>query len=299
MKTSFVTTVLNEAKTINGLLDSLQTQTKLPDEVIIVDAGSTDATLDLVKAHRLNQSSMIRIIKLSGINRSRGRNLGIKSAKYKIIALSDAGCVLDSDWLARITEPLMNMSVDSVAGYYQTTTSSVLAQAMAPFVAIMPDRFNPKTYLPSSRSLALKKSAWLKVGQYPENLDYCEDLIFSAKLKAQTRMAVRPEAIVFWQIKDSLKDFYRQLKNYASGDVLAGYWPHLIRIISVYLRYIVFFTAPPLFFAYLFWPVIKFNHYVSGFKAVAYLPLVQLTADLAVMRGALLGLKLRLARVVK
>jgi len=299
MKTSFVTTVLNEAKTITGLLDSLQTQTKLPDEVIIVDAGSTDATLDLVKAHRLNQSSMIRIIKLSGINRSRGRNLGIKSAKYKIIALSDAGCVLDSDWLARITEPLMNMSVDSVAGYYQTTTSSVLAQAMAPFVAIMPDRFNPKTYLPSSRSLALKKSAWLKVGQYPENLDYCEDLIFSAKLKAQTRMAVRPEAIVFWEINDSLKDFYRQLKNYASGDVLAGYSPHLIRIISVYLRYIVFFTAPPLFLAYLFWPIIKFNHYVSGFKAVAYLPLVQFTADLAVMRGALLGLKLRLQRIVK
>lgn len=299
MKTSFVTTVLNEAKTINGLLDSLQTQTKLPDEVIIVDAGSADATLDLVKAHRLNQSSMIRIIKLSGINRSQGRNLGIKSAKHQIIALSDAGCVLDSDWLARITETLMNTSVDSVAGYYQTTTGSVLSQAMAPFVAIMPDRFNSKTYLPSSRSLALKKSAWLKVGQYPENLDYCEDLIFAAKLKARTRLAVRPEAIVFWEINDSLKDFYYRLKNYASGDVQAGYWPHLIKIISVYLRYLVFFTAPPLFLAYLFWPVIKFNHYVSGFKAIVCLPLVQVAADLAVMRGALLGLKLRLARVVK
>jgi glycosyltransferase involved in cell wall biosynthesis len=297
MKTSFVTTVLNEAKTITLLLDSLQTQTKLPDEVIIVDAGSTDQTLDLIKAHPLNQSVTVRIISQQGVNRSQGRNLGIKSANHQIIALSDAGCVLDSDWLARITEPFKSTSVDSVAGYYQTTTGSVLAKAMAPFAAVMPDRFNSKTYLPSSRSLALKKSAWLKVGQYPEKLDFCEDLIFSAKLKAHTRLVVRPEAIVFWQIEDSLKGFYHRLKNYASGDVLAGYWPHLIKIISVYLRYLVFFTAPPLFLAYLFWPIIKFNHYVSGFKAVACLPLVQLTADLAVMRGALLGLKLRLSRL--
>lgn len=297
MKTSFVCTVLNEAETITALLDSLQTQTKLPDEVIIVDAGSTDQTLDLIKAHELNQSSMIRIISQKGINRSQGRNLGIKSAKYQIIALSDAGCTLDDDWLERITEPLTNTSVDSVAGFYQTTTPSVLAKAMAPFVAVMPDKFNPQTYLPSSRSLALKKSAWLKVGQYPENLNYCEDLVFSAKLKAQTRMVVKPEAIVFWQTPTSLPDFYHRLKNYASGDVLAAYWPHLIKIISVYLRYLVFYTVPPLFLAYLFWPIIKFNHYVSGFQAVAYLPLVQLTADLAVMRGALLGLKLRLCRL--
>ena len=297
MKTSFVTTVLNEAKTITGLLDSLQTQTKLPDEVIIVDAGSTDSTPALIKTHPLCQTTTVRIIKQSGLNRSQGRNLGIKSAKHRLIALSDAGCVLDKDWLVRITEPLKNSSVDSVAGYYQTTTDSVLAQAMAPFVAVMPDRFNLRTYLPSSRSLALKKSAWLKVGRYPENLDYCEDLIFSAKLKAQTRMAVKAEAIVFWKVPDGWKDFYHSLKNYASGDVQAGYWQHLIKIISVYLRYLVFFTAPPLFFAYLFWPIIKFNHYVSGFKAVAFLPLVQLTADLAVMRGALLGLKLRLSRL--
>lgn len=295
MKTSFVTTVLNEAKTITLLLDSLQTQTKLPDEVIIVDAGSLDATLDLIKAHRLNQSATVRIISQQGVNRSQGRNLGIKSAQHQIIALSDAGCVLDSDWLTRITEPFKSTSVDSVAGYYQTTTGSVLAQAIAPFVAVMPDQLNPETYLPSSRSLALKKSAWLKVGQYPENLDFCEDLIFAARLKALTRLVVKPDAIVFWQMPVSLKDFYQSLKNYASGDVLAGYWPHLIKIISVYLRYVVFFTVPPLFLAYLFWPIIKFNHYVSGFKAVAYLPLVQLTADLAVMRGALLGLKLRLA----
>ena len=299
MKTSFVTTVLNEAKTITLLLDSLQTQTKLPDEVVIVDAGSTDATLDLIKAHPLNQSATIRIISQQGVNRSQGRNLGIKSANHQIIALSDAGCVLDNGWLARITGPLTNTSIDSVAGYYQTTADSVLAKAMAPFVAVMPDRFNHKTYLPSSRSLALKKSAWLKVGQYPENLDFCEDLIFSAKLKAQTRMVVKPEAIVFWQIEDSLKDFYHRLKNYASGDVLAGYWPHLIKIISVYLRYLVFFTVPPLFLAYLFWPIIKFNHDVFGFKAIICLPLVQLTADLAVLRGALLGLKFRLQRIVK
>ena len=48
MKISFVTTVFNEEKTINKLLDSIKKQTVYPDEVIIVDGGSTDNTLSVI-----------------------------------------------------------------------------------------------------------------------------------------------------------------------------------------------------------------------------------------------------------
>jgi len=39
MKTSFITTVLNEEKSIKDLLDSLDKQTQKPNQVIIVDGG--------------------------------------------------------------------------------------------------------------------------------------------------------------------------------------------------------------------------------------------------------------------
>ena len=48
MKISFVATVFNEEKTITALLDSLFKQTKMPDEIIIVDGGSLDSTLSRI-----------------------------------------------------------------------------------------------------------------------------------------------------------------------------------------------------------------------------------------------------------
>ncbi len=107
MKISFVTTVLNEENTINLLLESLVAQTKNPDEIIIVDGGSTDRTIDIIqKAKTKNQKlkSKLKIIQKVG-NRSVGRNEGIKKATGNIIVISDAGCVLDRDWIKEITKP--------------------------------------------------------------------------------------------------------------------------------------------------------------------------------------------------
>jgi len=49
MKISVVVTVLNEAEMISVLLLGLLRQTHQPSEVIIVDAGSTDFTVQLIK----------------------------------------------------------------------------------------------------------------------------------------------------------------------------------------------------------------------------------------------------------
>ena len=49
MKVSLIVTALNEEDSIGGLLDSVTGQIKIPDEVIIVDAGSTDNTVQLIE----------------------------------------------------------------------------------------------------------------------------------------------------------------------------------------------------------------------------------------------------------
>ncbi|MBI3366453.1 glycosyltransferase, partial [Candidatus Roizmanbacteria bacterium] len=48
MKITFVSTVFNEEKNIDLLIDSITYQAKFPDEVIIVDGGSTDATASVI-----------------------------------------------------------------------------------------------------------------------------------------------------------------------------------------------------------------------------------------------------------
>lgn len=286
MKISFITTVLNEEKTIGDLLDSLSQQSKKPDEIIIVDGGSTDKTVEIIKKHSLKKKLIIQ----PGANPSQGRNLAIKNAKYQIMALSDAGCQLDKDWLKRITKPFSNKNVDAVAGFYLATAKNVFQKCLAPFVVTMPDKFNPTTFLPSSRSLAFKKSAWQKVGHYPEHLNYCDDLIFAANLKQQTSMVVEASAIVYWQQVDNLIQFFKQIKNYASGDIQAKYQPHLKKITSTLLRYVFFTLLPPFFLLYLLWPIFKHFRYSPHLLAIFYLPLIQLTKDFAIITATLTSL---------
>lgn len=294
MKVSLIATVLNEEKSLKAFLDSIEAQTKSPDEVIIVDAGSIDKTRQIIPKCTERSKIPYRVIRKDGLNRSQGRNLAIKKSKYPVIAVSDAGCILDPHWLEIITKPFTEYKVDAVAGFYQARSSSIFQQCITPFVAITPNKFDPKTYLPSSRSLAFRKKSWKKVGGYPENLNYCEDLVFASKLKKQTNLVVKPNAIVTWQMVTNLKDYFNQIKNYALGDIQAKYQPHLKKIATTYLRYLLFIAIPPLFFLYLLWPIFKHYSYIKQPKAIIFLPIIQLTTDLAIIIGSLKGVKISL-----
>lgn len=264
MKVSVVITTLNEAETIGLLLESLLAQTKKPDEVIVVDAGSTDGTRQILRQYPITHRVCDR-----GTNRSMARNLGIKTAKNEIIAVTDAGCTADKFWLERLTKPFQDKSVLSVAGYYRSVITNKFQERIAPFVAVMPDKFDSKIYLPSSRSLAFRKGA----GWYPEHLNYCEDLVFAQKLKRRGKMAVAKNALVHWQLVETWPQFFWQIFHYAQGDAQARYRPHLRKIATVWLRYGLFLIFPPLFLVYLLWR-----------------PRPQLVADLAVMAGSLSGI---------
>ena len=284
MSASVVITTLNEANSIVALLDSLASQTLKPSEIVVVDAGSTDQTLSLIKSWQAaHPAPTIRTLVAKGANRSLARNLGIRKAKSTIIAVTDAGCRADRHWLERLVRPIENLKADSVAGFYQPTGETPFQQAVAPFVAVMPNQFNPDTYLPSSRSVAFTKDAWRVAGGYPGHLNYCEDLVFARALKSQTRLAVAPGAIVHWRQVSTLPQFFRQIATYARGDWEADYTPHLLKIISVFLRYTIFIFVKPLFLLYLFWPILKHSRQSRDPQVLIWAPALQLTADAAII----------------
>lgn len=303
LKVSVVITILNEERTIKKLLTSLLAQTREPNEIIIIDAGSTDRTIKIINEFQKKYNSLRLLVK-PGANRSQGRNIAIERAYGPIIAVTDAGCIPKKDWLEKLTIPFEVKSVDVVSGYYKPKGKSLLQKIVAVYTCVLPHQLREDTFLPASRSIAFTKKIWKNAGSYPEELATCEDLIFVQKLKDKSaKFVLAKDAVVLWEQPDSWGKIFKQLFNYAKGDAQARYMPHLRKIALVWIRYflgiLVLLHLPLLllFFIpqYLAWVIGKGYLHVKDKKALYMLPLLQLTSDVAVMSGSLVGLLKRKA----
>lgn len=117
MNISVCITTLNEEGTITKLLEGLFAGTKRPDEVVIVDAGSTDRTIEIIR-HFQKKDNRIKLLVEKGVSRARGRNIAVELSKGDVIAMTDAGCIPTKYWLERIISPFPS-GVDVVAGFYK------------------------------------------------------------------------------------------------------------------------------------------------------------------------------------
>ena len=228
---SLIATVLNEGGNIRQLLDSIIVQTRQPDEIVIVDGGSSDDTVAIIESYR--DRLPLRVLTQPGCNISAGRNHAIRAARGDIIAVTDAGVRLSEIWLDKIVAPLArDTEVDVVAGFFEADPNSRFELALGATTLPLAREINPETFLPSSRSIAFRKSAAEKIGLYPEWLDYCEDLIFDLRLKAKVeRFAFESEAIAYFRPRPSAGKFFRQYFLYARGDGKANLWfkRHIVR----------------------------------------------------------------------
>lgn len=317
MNASLITTVFNEEKNINVFIDSVLGQSLRPAELIIVDAGSSDKTREIIRVRQKEVEDLkihFKLLVKKGANRSFGRNMAIKNASKEIIAVSDVGCILEKDWLKNITKQFSYESTSVVAGYYLPVAKTIFQKCVAPFFCVMPDFIEKHKnkadfeFLPSSRSVAFQKKVWERVGGYPEELNYCEDLVFDQKIKrAGFKINFNSKAIVYWRQRDNLRSVFGQFYNYAVGDgkvFFSKYQTHSKRIIFLYVRYFIGLTF--LIFGFvlnIFWKLLFFAifayfineiiskyRYVKNIKAIFYLPLLKLTADIAVILGTIRGI---------
>ena len=307
IKTSFIATVFNEEDSIIKFLESIFNQSVLPDEIIIVDGGSTDNTVSEISKFKFPKRKINPNIKLlfKNGNRSVGRNEAIKNAKGEIILSSDAGCTLEKDWIKEITKPFENINTDVVAGFYKGASKNPFQKSLIPYVLVMKDRVNEKEFLPATRSMAFKKSVWEKIGGFNEKLSHNEDYEFANRLKNNgAKIVFAKNAIVNWYPRKNLKEAFIMFFRFALGDAESNIFRD--KVIFIFLRYIfavylmsllpimrsVYYDSVVLFIglAYVIWAIKKNYKYVNDKIGLIYLPLFQFTSDFAVMFGTLVGI---------
>jgi len=232
---SLVTTVKNESDNIVEFLKSMESQSLRPDDVVIVDGGSTDDTVDLITSY-VNQSMLkIRLILGDNLNIAQGRNEGVKNSLHDIIVFTDAGCKVDVDYCRNLIGPMNeDKTVDLVGGIYLPIEYSDSSKEL------IPDWTNEdmnwwKSFLPSARSQAVRKSIFNKCGGFPEYLTLTgEDTLFDINYRRfSSKWVYNKKAFVEWKAPMTLDHALKLWKSYGRGNGESGvgdfdFYTHLI-----------------------------------------------------------------------
>jgi glycosyltransferase involved in cell wall biosynthesis len=120
---SVVVPALNEERHLGHLLGDLLRQTRRPDEVIVVDAGSEDATVAVA-----GEFAGVRV--LNGERPvARGRNLGGRSASGAVVVFLDADVRLPDAFLERFVEGFLRRRLDVACPLYSPRDSTPAVEA--------------------------------------------------------------------------------------------------------------------------------------------------------------------------
>jgi glycosyltransferase involved in cell wall biosynthesis len=227
LRVSLVIPVRNEAATISHLLTSIHSQTIHADEIVFVDGGSLDNTVEILR-HAAQQDSSLHLLEAQDATPGRGRNIGVEAASNDWLALTDAGIWLEPTWLERLAaEVERDPSVSLVFGAYEAQTATFFQQcAAAAYVAPKQQRPGGRMRGPSIASCLLRRDLWRAVGGFPD-LRAAEDLIFIERCQSVARIGWAPQAVVRWQIQPTLKATFRRFALYSYHNVLAcrqRYW---------------------------------------------------------------------------
>ena len=224
MKVSIVVPVRDEEAAIRELLDSLLKQTRPPDEIVITDGGSVDATPQIVEEY-IRKGAPVRLIRAGVALPGRGRNLGAAQARYDRLAFTDAGIRVAENWLeALVARAVEDDSPDVIYGSWEPVTDTFFKQCAA--IAYVPPPVSHNGIIIRPRSIVstlMRREAWRTVNGFPEDLRSAEDLIFMNRVEdAGFRCVFEPRAQVFWELRPTLWSTFKKFVVYSRNNIRGG-----------------------------------------------------------------------------
>lgn len=180
----------NVERTVAACVESIRTELAGTDyEIIVVDNGSTDATLDVVSRLPV---TVVRV--LPGFV-SASRNAGARQASHPLLAFVDSDCLVQPGWATAIREVLADASIG-------VTGSRHVLRTGATWVERAWDRAHRRradrslvdtTYIPAG-NLAVRRDVFLAVGGFDESLETGEDPDLCARIAARGLRIVEAQA---------------------------------------------------------------------------------------------------------
>ncbi|MBF0329904.1 MAG: glycosyltransferase [Nitrospirae bacterium] len=285
---TLVTTCYNEISSVTNWISDINTQTKHIEDICIVDAGSTDGTLEILKTW-VKGETRIRMIVSEKCNVAQGRNKAIGMANSDIIVSTDMGCRLDSNWFQKLLEPFeKDSSTDVVAGNYGVDESTI-ETPVAMAACYIFNNYSPilkDGFLPSSRSIAYRRRVWEELKGYPEDLTLAgDDTVFALQIiAARYNVYYAKDAICYWGRPNELRKYWKEAFIYGLGNGEAGIFPlrygaqpwkilwhyDALKQATISSRRIIFkaFSNGDILAAFII-PILKYGYIINSYKGYA------------------------------
>jgi glycosyltransferase involved in cell wall biosynthesis len=173
MKCSIVIRAYNEAEQIGRLFEGIALQTIRDAEVVLVDSGSTDATVQIAETH----GARIARIPSDEFSFGRSLNIGVRAAGHEHVVIASAHVrPVYPDWLECLLRPFEDQRVALVYGKQRGTEASRFSEDQI-FRQWFPDADVPDQAHPfcNNANAAIRRSLW-EQHVYDEALTGLEDV---------------------------------------------------------------------------------------------------------------------------
>lgn len=173
---SIVIRAYNEEKHIGRLLAGIQEQTVKDVQVILVDSGSTDRTVEIAQQYGVD----LVHIKPQDFTFGRSLNFGVEAAKADFVVNASAHVYpVYPDWLERLLEPFEDERVAVAYGKQRGMETTQFSEHMI-FSHWFADEsnFNQGHPFCNNANAAIRKSLWMN-NAYNETLPGLEDLAWA------------------------------------------------------------------------------------------------------------------------
>lgn len=220
IKISVIIPLYNKEALVEKCICSVLKQSFMPDEIILVDDGSTDNSVNIVIGilRDNNVQVDVKLIEQSNYGVSTARNVGIKKAKNELVALLDA----DDEWEPCFLEEMLALiyefpdaSMYSSFHFVRDGDGNYFKpQSVLPhdFKGYVEDYFliSKKMPIVNSSKVILRKEDFLTVGGFPEGAVLTEDLFLWFKMALDFKVAFLNKALV---VVNQVPDSSRRARN--------------------------------------------------------------------------------------
>ncbi len=195
----------NRADLIGETISNLLIQSQPPFEIIVIDDGSTDKSIEIIRKY----GDKVRLIQQTNQGPGAARNAGLRIARGKFIQFQDSDDLLSLNKLEEQTQILDETGADIAFGPWAHVTirdrqvefeSRVLQQSLPP-KSVDLSSWLLRGWMTIFQSLLFRRTFLVRAGEYRTDVRYGEDMEFFLRLLfCSPEVAFAPDVLTLYRV---------------------------------------------------------------------------------------------------